>query len=343
MHFLLGIAASAAFWPDILGASTTPRWAAMAVLIPLILLASRSIDPKRCLGNWGWAILATVGLTILWSPDWRAGADSMVHLMILAGAFVLGSSTPSLRTLWIGFVVGIAFSLAFSASQLAGWPLVVAVNQPSGLFVNKNLMGEAAVVATIAAVGYRMHPALIVTSVLAVLISYSFAAWGALILVGGLVLYRQHRLSGTVAIGSLAATAVAFFAFGYPSAIERADIWAMTIREMTLWGNGLGSFSANHLEREFVHLDALQLVYEQGIFSLALLSLIGITLWRGRHGSIEFYVLAAVVANSCFSFGLQMPATAFAAAVAMGHLARGWDLVRHERDDLGDSVVLAPR
>lgn len=294
-------------------------------MIPLCFMLIR----HRNAFSWFWPmlILPCAAVTLFWSPDALGGADDLVHIAILLSAFCLGASVKDLSMVWRGVAIGLAVSGFIAVAQLCGWEALPQAVKPAGLFMNKNVLGETALVAAVAMFFSRSWW-LFILAVATLLLSTSKGAIGAGILVAGLWLLPQRpRVAKPLLCGVIAAVVYAFAA-ELPSAAVRWAGWSDVLANATLFGNGLGSFEANYPAMQFAHSEPIQMVYELGIFSAPIFALFIYVLRDYGARKPEWFILVAVVAVSLLSFPLHMPLTGFAAALAAGHLAGGRSLVR---------------
>ena len=150
----------------------------------------------------GCAFIGWAALSVLWSPQPLYSLNGLWQVVILpAICFCLGSQQRSLRPLFIGAGIGLAVSSAISIGQLAGWIDWPSINIPSGLFLNKNFMAEAAALVLIWLIAERVWWLAILVAPCVVLAG----ARGALLALAiGLGLLTSRRLSW-LTLGLLAA------------------------------------------------------------------------------------------------------------------------------------------
>lgn len=325
--FLLGFGAATAFLPGTLAPGLAGRWALLAVLVPLCLLLAPRSD--RTGWFWAWIAAAMIGIaafSLSWTPDFLGGIDELVHLAIIVLAFWLGANVSNISAMWRGTCWGVAISAAFVFLQLAGYDGVQQAVSPAGLFMNKNVAGEAAMVTLIVAVSRRWWVFAAISAAMS-LATGSRAVLGALVLILAYwIAPRAPRLAGVLGALVVAAVVIAFSG-AVPSAGVRLDIWAAALASASPWGNGIGSFAADFPLAMFAHSEPLHAIYELGLpWTFAAAVLFAVSVWR-RDASVEGEqsVVVAVGAVSLLSFPLHMPFTAFAVAVATGHVlgARG--------------------
>lgn len=295
----------------------------MAVGVALCLLLTR--DRPVALNGWGMVILALIGLTLAWTPDIYAGVGMYIHVLILASVFVLGAILKDLTPIWIGYAAGMIPSAIIALEQrfieLEYFDRVS--GYPSGLFVNANIMSEAAAVALIAMIAQRRW-ALAIAPLVCVWLAHSRGVYGGLAIALSFWLMASHpRLAGSILVSAFVAGASwLWYADG-----DRFAYWSGAIQGLTFFGNGLESYVTAFPLQEHTHQEILQLVYELGVFAIPIIVL-GLYALGGAHG-IELSIFACILAIGFLSFPLHMPATGFAATLAAGYLVSGRVRVRH--------------
>jgi len=298
--FLIAVA----FVPGISGAATSPRW--------------------------------TVAALSLWFLDWRVlwfpavcfavlEFDQACHWAIVSGAFCWGMNnaentkrTFTTLPVTLGFCAGIAISGAIAIAQATvGFSTIPQAISPAGLFVNKNVMGEAAVLAFIAAASARLWPAALIC-VPAVILSQSRAAWLATF--AGLFMLASFRMRCLLLSLALLLSALFWFTgfeLSTSSLMERFAIWRDAISHLTLFGNGSYDYSTVQHREPNLHNDWLQFVYELGIVGLIPIAVVG---FAGISGGLPF--VAALFVLGSFGFPLHNPASAWFAAFIIGYFVR---------------------
>ncbi len=120
---------------------------------------------------------------------------------------------------------------------------------------------------------------------------------------------------------------------------DRWSYYTDTMRQLTFFGHGLGSFNGLFpsfassdtlaVRTDHVHNDYLEAIFEIGgvavfvwcaLFAVCLRAVV----------SAERTVLVAVGVQMLFAFPLHLPATAFLAALCLGHLCRDRVVVRDQ-------------
>jgi hypothetical protein len=323
------------FFPEISSAAIAPRWAFLALLIPTLALFTK--DLKINLSSiFLFLFLSYVSLSFFWST---VGYDFLLgysHLLILCGAFFIGASIPSIRSILIGAAIGLGINSIFVGFQTEGWSLVQQSASPAGLFMNKNLLAEFSALILVGLLYEKLWwwavpvlPCLVFTQ-----------ARGAIVAVIVAVALGQRRSVAIPVIAALAVfgVSVAVVVPGH-SFLQRLDIWKDTIENLTWIGHGWGQFfvtfpqHATHmdtlLERpEHAHNDFLELTYELGFGAILLAAFIA-SIWRSSLAT-EKAILAAFLVEGLFGFPFYIPTTAVVFAIVAGRLsAAGPDL----RDD----------
>lgn len=327
--FVYALAIALAFWPGALDPASTGRWAVMAVGAPLLLMTYARTPPQPLEGV-GAATIITMLATAAWSPDLLYAAGDAAHLLVLAMVFCLGAAAPDLRQAWAGLAAGVTVSAAIALAQLAGWRGIEQASGVAGLFMNKNLLAEAGLVALVAALASRTWWA-VPGGALALAIGQSRAAFGAAAFALGVAMLARHRRAGLLWIALCAFSAIALFAAEHPATVMRMDMWRQALGNLAWFGHGLGSYPAHFHYFEFPHSEPVHLAYELGLFALLPAGILAYV-WMERTHDTEHLVLAAILAVGLFSFPLRMPLTGFAAALAAGHLA-GWRARVRRPDD----------
>jgi hypothetical protein len=318
---MISFLAASAFYPWILGAATSPRWAVLALslvwlraaCVPFVAYCFWMLDFDQAV-HWG------IGCAVLcWG--WRADERTS-------------------QTVVLAFLAGVALSAFVALLQVNGWRGVPQVQEPGGLFLNKNVMGEAAVLGLAAAavafrqwtrfgqiveVRYTWAALLSLPAAVAVLLSGSRTVWTASLLLVIIVLsqreaYRSLRmLIGMVVVGAV--VMAAWHGATLPDTLlQRFMLWHGALRDLSLFGNGSYDFSTVQYREGYLHNDWLQFVYELGVVGLAPLAVVVLA---GKDDAALPFMAALLIIGS-FAFPLHMPATLWLCAFMLGyHLRRG--------------------
>lgn len=348
--FFLAFAVGIAYWHGALEAAFAARWIIMAVGAPLLLCVFA--DPRRLspLEGFGLLGLAAVVSTVFYAPNMLDGAEEIEHLLILSMCFCLGAAATRLESAWLGLSTAVTLSAAVAVAQkFYGFTYIVQSAAPAGLFVNKNIMAEAAAVCLVPLL-LRRQWLFCIGPVIALALGTSRAACGAAFVVLALWAWRRHRHAiwlpiFVMTIVGLSSTIIKHDA----SMMQRFVFWHDALTNLTVFGHGLSSFTTTYPYAEFAHNELVQAVYELGIFALIPIAFV-IYLLRGEAvHEPEEGVIVAILSICAFSFPLHMPVTAFAASLAAGRLARVRFVVRSLRrdraaaDSAGDSAAGAIR
>lgn len=332
MHYALGFLASSLYWPGIAGAASTPRWAILFVTVPW-MLTPRRVSAAHVAGI---LFIAWASLTLAWSPATLDGINAIVILLLLAGCFCLGSQTVSLRPLIIGAALGLTVSSTFAVLQWLDFHPVRddAFGGPSGLFVNGNYMAEAAALVVVGVVAERLWwllpglmPALLLPHARGALVGLTVAL---------LVLCRS-KIEVVIAVVSALILGAVWTAFHIDGQIaERFEMWDVTIRNVNLFGHGIGSFWTAYADLDpsavvttsphHPHNELLFIAFEMGVVGL-ILALAFCTTLAGPLDTPRL-ILITLAVESCFAFPTHTPTTAFLGMVAAGHTVRNRYLLR---------------
>lgn len=324
------------YWPVIYGPATSPRWAFLAVSLPILLIVKYEKTNFAIIHLLGLSFLIWSIITLLWTSNVYDGVDELIKLTILAEAFILGSYLSSLRQVFIGLAIGLTCS-----------SLMVLVGLKGGLFVNVNILAETALIVCVGLFVYKLWwlipgllPAIVLNGSRAAILTGSilFCGW----------LWSKSKWLFTITGLSIILICSISILYGYKvdSINQRFVLWQDTISELKLFGNGLGSFFSSYpyltneidtvLNRpRFVHNDLLQIAFELGIIGTGLILVISYLVLKREN-----YVFASFVIISFFSFPLHLPVTSFIAALVCGFATREWSSIRLLHHD-GRKLLLA--
>jgi hypothetical protein len=321
----LGFGAAVAFWPGWTSAAITPRWALIAVGSPLVAwLDPRRVEPLVLAALVLVLIYAT--LSLAYTPDPLTGIGGMIHLLILASAFLMGASLSTVEPLLLGVAWGLSVSAILAVIQVAsGWSPVDQAIAPAGLFFNRLILGETiAPLLAWAVVSQRIT----LSVILGVGLVASQSRVGIVAAIVGVSVVNWRRAWPLPFVAAILATLA--YLFGWTpftadrlaSFGQRLEIWSDAIRGLTLWGDGIGAFQTRFPRWEFAHSDFLQAGYELGVVGLTFVSGAIILGWRRSTRNPLRAAIAALGIVGLFSFSLQLPMLAFVACVLAGHLSR---------------------
>lgn len=312
------------YWPYIYAPATSPRWAFLAVTLPLLIKTVQ----WTTLHLIGLLFLVWSTLSLLWTSNVYDGLDDLIHFTIIAEAFLVGACLTDLKQLFIGLGISICASSAF-----------VLLGVSEALYVNFNILAETALIVIVGLWVYKQYW-LIIGLLPSLAWSYSRAA----ILIATIMffgwLWKKSRFISLLVL--LAFVILLFvgvyygeeigslrFRYRFDTVQERLILWRDTILGLNWLGHGIGSYYSTFpffstfdtlvARPKYAHNDLLQIIFELGVAGALLI----ITFcWQVlKSQQIERYVFVAFIGISCFSFPLYLPVTAFVAAVVCGHIA----------------------
>lgn len=346
---VFGFLLTAIYVPGMSGTATTPKWALLAVGLPLFLFwrPIRVTLPLLVMA----ALLAWSAVSLAWTPNRYDGLAELIQYAILFQAFLLGSAEEDLGPIFRGMACGLVLSSLVLFAQL-WWPeIVLRSTTHSGLYVNSGALAEAAALVLIAMVGMRQWrlaicilPCLVMPesrgAYLGVLAAFIAWLWGK----------SRFAALGLMLVAFVAVNVSLHLGFHVLSVIERLHMWRDAIGGLTWLGHGVGSVWTDYaflnqtfdivLQRpEHLHNDWLELLFEGGLPAILLSGVLVSCLCFAGSDALSRAVLAGFVAESFVGFPLHMPTTGFIAALCLGHLVRGRvDL----RDLFADGRILLP-
>lgn len=330
----LAFAVASIYVPDISGAATTPKWALLSIFVPILW-------PRGIPLTWGHltvlALLFWAAVSVLWSPEELHSVPALWTFVLLAGIFFIGSDMEDIGPVFVGLSLGLSLSsVAAVAQQFFHWHGVFQNSIPAGLFVNRNMMAEAACLTMLGCIVWRKWWCLPLLAPAAFLPMGRGALLG--LAIGLLVHLRSRLLWGFGIMGGLS-VAILMVAHGYriDSLTHRLAIWRDTLEGLTIFGNGIGSFYVLYpshasltdtlVQRpDHVHNDVLEVLYELGLPGVALCAALWILCSGSRNKGLP--VLVGLGCMSFWEFPLYMPVTAFVGALVAGHLCADGDRLR---------------
>ncbi len=327
---LLGIIVSTIQIPGWIGAVIPTAWLALFVIVPCLLFRYKiEIKPAHILGS---LFLFYAGLSLLWAPNFNIAFFEYCKLLVLAGVFCIASSTD-VKRVYQGLAIGLGISDIIGLAQwLWNWDGVFKLypNAAVGLYINPDLFCEFSAIMFLALLVLRLWLWLPV-SLPGLLLVHSRAA--ILGLTVGLGMWGWRKSKVAVLATTFVCAGVFYFKVNAVNSIyDRLVIWIDTLRHLTLFGHGVGSFDLLYplyattdtsiARPTNAHNDLVQLMFDLGIGVIPLLVMIGLLL-NARdnvHGSKIVFVAIATI--SLFSFPLHVPYLAFIWLLVAGDLAR---------------------
>lgn len=337
---LLAFVVAVAYCPD----ASVLRWSIAAFGLCLLALARPPRIELTGAHLIALVLLLWALLSLLWTTSLYDGGFELLQWELVAlPAFILGASASSLRPLYVGLSLGIAVNLGVVAVQLMGFEPVFNAATPSGLFGNRHVLSEIAVLALVGCAACRVWWAC-PAPLLVVLLTQERTALLALLVVG--IVYVGKRLpwlgAGLAALlgaGLIAylATLPALSSFG-----DRMAYWQDTIDGLRLAGRGIGSFFTAwplHTEHyqallnsiapdsntapwrpDHAHNDFLETAFELGAIGIVALVLLFVA-GMGRLEQPENFVVVALAVECGATFPLHQPATLMVGLLAVGRAA----------------------
>lgn len=323
--FVFAFGLSIAYWPQIYGPGTSPRWAYLAVTLPIMLLLHYRTVPFTIAHLLGLLFVSYAAISLTFTSSYLDGIDSLIKLGIVAEAFVLGTYLTSLRSIFQGLAIGLGYSSI----------LVLCDLDRTGLFVNINILAEIAALCIVGLCVYRdwFYIPLLLPSLLA---NNSRGAILALAIVSCLYLLRKSKLLAfsffalVLFLGSMSVLTEQHI-WKITSLSEHWTLWADTVSGLSFFGHGAGSFFTSYpfhtntidvlIDRpRYAHNDYLQLLFEYGFVGTSFLLAFLVFVLKTKEQ--EKYVLYGFLTISCFSFPSYLPCSSFIAAIVCGYLVR---------------------
>lgn len=331
--FWLTFIASIAFWPGVIDSALSPRWAILAIGIPvMLLLKSKSGRIKSPLRGLGFLFLLCVSISLFWTPDVYTGIYDLTHLLILSSAVVLGAELDNLDEVWKGLYCGVVVNIGILFLQYIGWSPVVGMTTAAGLFVNKEILAETALIAFVAALVCK-HYKIAALMIVPILVCQSRTVWLASIVVITLVYVRNYKLLILLIVVGISSMTALNYTQSIDSFNHRIEMWSIVLSSLKLFGHGIGSWVSQYPLYEYVHNELLQSVYEIGIFTLIPVFIVFQLLRKYIHDS-EYFIFVSIVAVSFFWFPYHMPITGFVTALAVGCIANRRNLFQSVDSDI---------
>lgn len=333
---IFGFLVAVAYWPGINSAAIAPRWAIIAIGCPLLSL----LDP-RSLRAPTIGIVALGGLSVFWASDHFTALEQLIRLLIITEAMLLSANLDDITPVLKGFFWGMALNGALVIAQWLGYHPVMEGTPPAGLFWNRDFFAEAAapiLVWATASNAWRMIWAL---PLIAFPISLSGSRVACLAFFAGIAARKPKT---TCLVGMFVFTA---YSLWYPdkiqNALQRFTVWRDAVGEPSLFGQGIGSFTAAFPVWEYAHSDLLQSHYELGALGLGCyLGLLAIAFSAPASAALRATLVALAVEMAVAS-PLHFPATAFLFAMVAGHLVGVRGAVRGVRSEDGTGRASSER
>jgi hypothetical protein len=336
---ILGFLLAIAFDPFTFTGATSPRWALLAIALPIVCAfqSRKHLTFSHLLGG---LFITWAAVSIAWTPNIWDGMNGLIQIIIIALCFVMGSRENSLKACFTGLSVGITISSAILLLHpILTFPSIV-LTYPHGLFGNRNMLGEVAVLTALGCCVY--HRYWFIPGLLPAMFWYplSRGALWALAIGWGVILWPRWKWLMVGLVASVVAytlVSVLVYDFHVVGVVQRIQVWEAVAHNISLVGHGLGSLftlapffsgfldtSINRLDH--AHNDALEILFELGIPGLVIyVSIITHAIGcEAKNGSLgnTLPVLAAFLVISSVAFPWHVPVNAFIGALVLGHSIR---------------------
>lgn len=325
--FWLGLLIPLAYIPNFTGRDILTGWEVLSLALPFFFIRQLRLGIGHYLGL---AFLAYATLALVWTEIPVQGVWDLWLLFILAGCFLLGASHDS-RPLYLGVALSVGVSTIVAIPQSLGWTGLFQLSPglPAGLFVNRDMFGESAALASIALIATRQYWPLILT-LPPVVFTGCRSAQLACIVTGTLWLTVRFRQWSIPVVVLMLLTAVAIEHGWDGSEDLRLAMWKDTLSGLTLFGRGPGSFFvlypefASHTDTMFTrpesaHNDFLELAFEFGLGAIPVFLSLG---WGMAQPKAERYIVLAFCVVACVSFPIRIPTEGLLGMVALGSVCR---------------------
>lgn len=342
---IFGFLLSIAFDPYIYTGATDPRWALLALSLPA-LIAFSSPNHFTLAHLLGVLFLAWASLTLTWTANLWDGLGATIQLLIIGLAIVYGSRLTSLEPFVKGAALGITISSLLILIPALRFDSIVSL-YPHGLFGNRNMLSEFAVLIALGLIAYRKW--LFLPGIAPAIFYYktgviggSLARSAILALCVGLCafVWQWSRRAAVVCIALITIASVATLTNGWRlgSIFERLEVWSAVWSGTNWRGNGIGSLFTlspylsaiwdTALQRvDHAHNDFLEYAFELGIIGAGLYA--GIIAYALCVADRKMFpVLLGFLVITEVAFPWHIPANAFMGALVIGHAVRDGKPIR---------------
>lgn len=348
--FLLAICLDPYIWTG----ATTPRWALLAIALPVLcaLSAPNNFNVSKLLGL---SFIAWAAATLTWTANLWDGLGQFIWLILIAMSFCYGSRLESLERTFQGLALGVTVSSAITMlTPMPSTYIGIIQTNPEGLFGNRNMLAEIAVLTAFGCFAYKrywfipgllpaiFYPPLARGALLAALAG--FCAW----------LWPRSRaavcLLGCMVLIGLAVTLD--LDYRTESILERIQVWQAVWHGVDWQGHGLGSlytlapylssvWDTAQIRLDHAHNEALEILFELGAIGFALYVAIWLNALRAAD-DVTRPALVAFLVISSIAFPWHIPTNAFVGALLLGHAVRHGAGLRWLYHDWRSSVRLWP-
>ena len=153
MNFIFGFLLAIAFDPFTWTGATSLRWALLAAVMPLLCVFQ---SPKNFtfLHLLGLIFIAWATLTLIWTTNLWDGLGQLIQIGLLGVITLYTHRLRTLEPIFKGLALGIAISSLILLIPALKFPSIVLI-YPHGLFGNRNMLCEVAVLTLLGLMVYR--------------------------------------------------------------------------------------------------------------------------------------------------------------------------------------------
>lgn len=342
VQFALGFSVASIYIPGIIGASVGTAYFLLMIVMPILIYNIKITLTLRHF--WAFLFVCYATLSLFWTFSFKIGLFYLIQIIVLAMVFYYGSYLNDLTSVVRGFALGFGISAIISIFQAFGYEPVYAIKLPSGapagLSVNPNMFSEASAILLVALIVLKQWFWTIVT-LPGIVLAHSRAALLALAVCGLIYMWNRSKSFVLLMTPVLILFVIGAYYnnhFDISSLKERLQIWVDTIRGLSFFGQGVGSFEilmpkyAYYLDTvrvipKYAHNEFLQLLFEFGIGCIFIIPLITYVF---KSNANERYVLFAAGVISFFSFPFHVSVSAFLIVLFAGYFNRGDDTSRDD-------------
>lgn len=329
----LGFGVSVAYIPGWTGASISTGYLFLMFVLPMVLLFIEI--PVTRFHLIGSLFLLYVCVSLSWSLNFHIAFFILLQVLLAGIVFCLGSAIKDLKAIFVGLGLGLGVSAVISILQYFSLDqdlIYTSGRYSAGLFVNPNVLCEFSAIMLVSFIVFKLWW-WIPVALPGLIIIHSRAALLSLFVCLLIWLWRFKLISVMIILSGFAFIGFTsnYLNFKSTSIIERFDMWMDTIRGLSFFGHGVGSFElmfpkyavnidiAQHTLRH-AHNDWLQLVFEFGIMALVPVVLF-FQILRIKNDN-QKYILYSIGIISLFSYPLHVPAIMFIGFLVAGNLTR---------------------
>lgn len=329
LSLFLGFIIAIAYVPGWFGASIPTAWLVLIIVMPIIFcFCELELNLVNVLGG---LFIIFVTLSLFWTQNFNIGFLYFLEIIALSCVFCFGSNLNSLENCFKGLALGLGVSSIIAFLQrFTEYKFIFTIgNDVVGLFVNPNIYSEVSALMLISLLVMKLYWWIPVTLPGLILIQSRTAFVGLGVGLFFWLLNKNKRYAILAPIGIAIVTYIFYRnSFSFSTIDERFALWKDTLRGLTLFGSGVGSYEIYYplnaifidttISRpKFAHNDLLQSISEFGIFSLPLMLMI-VAIFKIKS---EFRIILITVGTmSLFTYSLHVPMEIFIACIVAGYI-----------------------